>query len=277
MLTRTRRMVAEPFVHFLLLGALIFGAHALFNPGNGAASHDIVVSAADMDRLRALAAKQFGNEPDAARLRELVRAFVREEVLYREALAQGLDGDDVVVRRRLVQKWEFLSQSNVQTPSEAEARAYHAAHAPNYTLPARHSFEHIVFSRDRHAGKADSLAAEALQALRGGKAVAGDASMLPRTLAQLTQAEVARDFGAEFAAALAAIPADGWHGPYPSPLGVHLVRISARHPAELESYDISKDRVVADLANARLQQARDSAYEQARQRYRISLPPEARQ
>src|SRR6516225_6590729 len=119
-----RRLLAEPFLHFVALGALIFAAQAVLQ-------HDplrVEVSAADIERLRGLALKQWGHEPDAARMNEMVQDFVREEVLYREAVAQGLERDDVVVRRRLAQKMEFVAQDGLRAPSDDELRAFYAVH-----------------------------------------------------------------------------------------------------------------------------------------------------
>ncbi len=269
---KARAVLAEPLLHFALLAALIFGAQALRNPGSGAISRDIVVSPSDVERLRALAIKQFGVAPDQEQLRNLVRAQVREEVLYREALDNGLDRDDAVVRRRLVQKWEFLAQSDVRLPSDNEVLAYYLAHPQRYQLPPRMEFEHVLFKAG--PGVAERAAA-ALKALSVGQNVSGEPSMLARRQTMMSQNEVARDFGAPFAGTLFAAQAGQWHGPIASILGLHLVRIVARQNGQREPFDAVRERVRADAGNARLQQARETAYAQARQRYRIRLPQEA--
>src|SRR5262249_7552127 len=123
-----KRLFTEPLVPFIALGALIFGLHATLvaNPRR------IDVSAADVERLRALAARQWGREPDPAQTDALVQGFVREEVLYREAVTQGMARDDEVVRRRLAQKMEFVAQGGVRVPSDDEVGSFYAEHAADY-------------------------------------------------------------------------------------------------------------------------------------------------
>lgn len=120
LLASCHRWLREPLLHFLILGALIFAINAAFGPRGATGNARIDVSDADIERLRALAAKQWNHEPAPPQLSALVQAFVREEILYREALAMGLDRDDVIVRRRLAQKMEFLAQEDVHAPTDAE-------------------------------------------------------------------------------------------------------------------------------------------------------------
>ena len=124
-----RRIAREPFVHFVFLGAATFAIHAALAPGD---ERRIDVTRSDIEHLRAASIRQWGRDPGPSQMRVLVNGYVREEVLYREALAEGLDKDDVVIRRRLAQKMEFLAQSSVAEPTEAELRGYFRAHADRY-------------------------------------------------------------------------------------------------------------------------------------------------
>ena len=101
----------EPLLHFLALGAVLFALNAWRDESRptAASTARIEVTAAVIERLRAGYERQFGQSPDAEELRGLVTAHIREEVLCREALALGLDRDDTIVRRRLAQKMEFLT------------------------------------------------------------------------------------------------------------------------------------------------------------------------
>ncbi|MES2148833.1 MAG: peptidylprolyl isomerase, partial [Pseudomonadota bacterium] len=270
-LGRLRRALGEPFLHFALMAALLFGANRWLNPGAGLAGTRIEVGEADIERLRQLALKQYGAAHDPARLRELVRAYVREEVLVREALAAGLDRDDVVVRHRLVQKIEFLAQAGVRSPGEAELRAYYDAHLDAYLAPAETAFEQLYFSPERHGAQAQALAKDALRSLREGRQAKGDPSMLARSQPGQAQAQLARDFGAGFATALQDVAPGQWSGPLASALGWHVVRVGARQAARHEPFEAVRERVRADLGNEMLRQARERAYVQARARYRVTL------
>jgi len=119
-----KRWLREPLVHFLGLGALLFILNGVF--GNSApVDPTITVSAPEVTRLAQLFAAQWQRPPTRGELDGLVERQIREEVLYREAVALGLDQNDTIVRRRLVQKLEFLSQDLVdENPSEADLRAF---------------------------------------------------------------------------------------------------------------------------------------------------------
>jgi hypothetical protein len=125
-------LIHEPFVHIVVLGAFIFVLHAVTGAKDSPTDMHITVTQDDVVRLRAQFTKQWGREPDAAALKETADNFVREEVQYREALARGLDKDDVIVRRRLVQKMEFLASQDVSNPTDAELQAYFDAHVADY-------------------------------------------------------------------------------------------------------------------------------------------------
>jgi hypothetical protein len=163
------------------------------------------------------------------------KAHVRDEILYREGMALGLDRDDELIRRRVRQKFEVIAEeeSARSMPSDADLEAYLTANAGRFTAPAKVSFEQIFF--DRHGTSADLERAidEARRALARGADPArlGQASMLPGRVEATAQPLVARDFGAEFARQLEAAPLGQWSGPIRSGFGAHLVRVTAREPA----------------------------------------------
>ncbi|MES2126349.1 MAG: peptidylprolyl isomerase [Pseudomonadota bacterium] len=252
----------EPFVHFLLLGALIFGVQALLER-QGDARRQVVPGAGELVHLRAQYASLWGREPDAGAMEQLVKDWAREEVLYREAVARGLDRDDVIVRRRLVQKMDFLATADARNPSDAEVEAYYLGHQGAYDGGSDISFTQRFF---RHA--ADAHAALAL--VKGGQAVAGEPFMLPGASVATSRSAIARDFGEAFAAAVAAAPAGAWTGPVKSAFGWHLVRIEARHATDLARFAAVRERVRADLVNQRLDAAREASYQRLLQHYRVA-------
>lgn len=265
-------LVAESFVHFVLLGALVFIAYYAINTRAAAENKRIEVNAADIERLRQTALQQWGKEPDAQQMDDLVKSFVREEVLVREALATGLDRDDVVVRRRLAQKMEFLAQDAVRAPSETQLRQYFAEHSADYRQAARLSFEQIYFSPARRGGNALQDARQALVTLQHGGVPAGDAFMLGSAFQDLDQASVARDFGSQFAQDVFALPVGSWSQPVASVHGVHLLRVTALQPEGIRAFEAVRDKVAADALNAQVAAARDGAYRQALARYTVVLP-----
>jgi peptidyl-prolyl cis-trans isomerase C len=264
-----RRLCGEPLVQFLVLGGLIFALNGYVAADRQA--YRIEVSQSDLARLRAQAFKQWGKEPDAVQLSGMLQDYIREEVLYRQALATGMDQDDVIVRRRLAQKMEFLAQADVREPSAEEILAFYQQHPERYGAPAEVAFKQVYLSQELRGAALAADAAQALAQLRGGQAVQGDNLLLPGEFAAQSQPLVARDFGDDFAAALFALPVGQWSGPLRSPYGLHLVWVSQQAGERLQSFAAVRDKVRADLANQRLTEARDGAYQQLLSRYQVSV------
>src|SRR5688572_33276496 len=150
-----KKLFREPLVHFCVLGAVIFALNAWREKTPETPAARIEVTAVVIERLRVGFERQFGQAPDAEELRGLVTAHIREEVLCREALALGLDRDDTIVRRRMAQKMEFLTDdlASAAEPENAEVRAFFEKNAARYVKPARVTFRHIYFSRDKRGAK----------------------------------------------------------------------------------------------------------------------------
>jgi hypothetical protein len=162
----------EPLLHFVLLGALIFAIDA-WRGSRGAmedATPRIEVTTAIVEQLRAGYERQFGRSPELDDLRGLVTAYIRQEVLFREALALGLDRDDMIVRQRLAQKMEFLTDDIVATavPDEAALAQYFSENAARFAGAARVSFRQVYFSKEKRGANVETLARESLAALEIG-------------------------------------------------------------------------------------------------------------
>ncbi len=265
-------LAREPLVHFLALGAVIFAVHALLNPAAVSDERRIVVGASDVARLRDLAVQQWGRTPDARQMEDLIGAYVREEVLYRAALAKGLDRDDVIVRRRLAQKMEFLAHEAVRAPDEGELRAYFAEHAARFARPATVDFEQRYFNPERRGAAASADAEAALARLRQGQRAESDNSMLAQRLSAQERATIVRDFGDAVADAVFSLPVGSWSGPTRSNFGVYLLRVVARQPAAAAPFAAVRERVASELLNARVAAARDAAYAKLLAEYSVVLP-----
>ena len=229
-----KKLLKEPLLHFLVLGALLFalnGWRTKARPAE-ASSTRIEVNAAVIERLRAAYERQFGQPPDAQEMREQVTAHIREEVLFREAVAMGLDRDDTIVRRRLAQKMEFLTGdlAGAAEPADAVVREFFEKNAARYAKAGRVSFRHVYFSKEKRGKDVETAATTALAALAKGASdeTMGDPFLHGFEFAEREQDDVIAAFGAEFAKQLAAQPAGEWRGPVASSYGLHLVRIEAR-------------------------------------------------
>ena len=277
-----RNLFREPLVHFLLLGAGLFVLYAVLSDGEEQASNVIEIGAGDVDWIATTFERQWRRPPTEDEMRNLVESRLREEVLYREAIAMGLDRDDAIVRRRLAQKMEFLAEdiALMAAPPEAELRAYFQEHADRYNVPERRSFTHVYFSIDRRADAAEPAALRALDQLRASDpeeapAELGDRFLLAAAQAERTEADVMGEFGEEFAATLFDAEPGSWEGPFESAYGLHVVRVSSVEPGHIPAFEAAKDDVVRDFEAGRRERANEIVFTELLKRYEVVIDEEA--
>ncbi|MDJ0848902.1 MAG: peptidyl-prolyl cis-trans isomerase [Myxococcota bacterium] len=272
-----KRLLEEPLVHFLLLGAGIFAVFSLVSGGNSAPSDAVVVSAGKVEHLGALFERTWQRPPTRAELEGLVQDFVREEVAYREGLAAGLDRDDTIIRRRIRQKVDFLAEDFARRaePADAELSAYLAAHPESFRVEPRLTFRQVYFDPDERGDGLEAELRDLLIALDGDPtldtAALGDRILLQDEYADVTEREIADLFGAGFAAAVAALPPGAWHGAIRSGYGVHLVRVDARTEGRTPELDEVRRAVRREWDNARREEAIERFYAEMIDRYDVRI------
>lgn len=230
------RLLREPLLHFLLIGAALFVLYDQLNPAESSEdSQQIVVSAGRIRQLAGIFAKTWQRPPTSAELQGLVDEFVLEEAWYRQAMEMGLDRDDTIVRRRLRQKLEFLTGDTISMaePSEEDLQEYLTEHADQFREPGRWTFRQVYFSPERHGEDPERRIAEKLTAFRAGDTEDGDSSLLPETYDAVAPAAMDATFGSGFSDQLKTLESGSWQGPVRSGLGYHLVRIDRFAPGRL--------------------------------------------
>ncbi|MCZ6618824.1 MAG: peptidylprolyl isomerase [Gammaproteobacteria bacterium] len=263
----TVRWPREPLVYFLLAGVTLFFVSGIID--SSTEDYRIELSEADLNRLSDQWQAQMGRLPSTGELDGLTEQWIREEVLYREAMRLGLDNNDVIIRRRLVQKLTFLTEDIATSePAPPDAlRAFYDDHIERYTDPDRYSFSHRYFSSERREdAEVDARAALADQN------VPGDPFMLQRNYAERSLREVGELFGREFAESLAKLPIGKWSGPIRSAYGWHLVDIQRHLPAAPREFGEVTNKVSNDLRLKRREEANRAFYEDLKKRYDISTP-----
>jgi hypothetical protein len=222
-----RRILREPLLHVVVLGALLFALHRRVAPAQ--ATGEIVISNDAFTAMREQFLRTTGRIPSATDEQNIADQLADDEVLVREALALGLDRGDVVVRRRLIEKMRLLLEETerVPPPTDADLEAYLRAHAATYTNPARVTFTQVFISAQRAGDQAMAEAAALKTRLDGGAdaTTLGDPFPRGREFRLHSQAELAAIFGAAFASEVMKAPTDAWSGPIGSTYGAHLVRI----------------------------------------------------
>ncbi len=273
---KARAWLREPLLHFALLGILLFALDAFLQPGAGRPV--IEVTSGDIERIRAQWLTQWRQPPDPEQLEEGIEQFLREEVLYREALAMGLDRDDPIVRRRLAQKLRLLvGRPGSMVPEEAELADFYRQNSAAYTEPALASFTHIFFAADRAGAPAQELAQSTLALVQTGTSPVddlGDPHWFDSAYQGLSQNQIRRLFGSGFADALRTLPQNIWQGPIDSVYGTHLVRVDMRTEANLPPLSEVRDDVLRDLHRWQSEQAIERFIEQSLARYRVIIDTE---
>jgi peptidyl-prolyl cis-trans isomerase C len=282
-----KKLLAEPLLHFLLIGAALFGLQALLQPRQPEvpSARRIVISQGDIARLRLTWQMQWQRPPTAEEWQGLLEAHIREEVLYREALSWGLDRDDTIVRRRLAQKFEFLTQDLAvwRPPTDAELASFFVQHRGRYRVAARLSFSHVYFNPDRRGPaieQDEALARLRAEAAHEAAAELGDPFLLDHELQQKTTDEVEQMFGRTFAEAVVQVALGTWQGPVTSGYGWHLVKVDERVAARLLELSEVQDQVRRDWADAQRRMANEAVFARVRARYEVVIqepatkPPE---
>jgi peptidyl-prolyl cis-trans isomerase C len=269
----------DPLPRFLLGGALLFVVYDRLHPDATVAETRgrIEITPEELHQLQLGWAMQWQRPPTPTELQSLVDAAVREEVLYREAVALGLDQGDTIVRRRLAQKMDFLAEdvAALSEPTPDELRAWYATHRDQFALPAVVTFRHLYFSTDVRGERARDDADSALARLRGAgtdTALPGDPFMFQDHYGDRSAEQIANTFGMPFAQAVVALPALSWQGPVESGLGWHLVWVDANTPSRMRAIEEIEPAVrEAWFADQRTESKR-RAFETMRARYEIVVP-----
>jgi len=262
-------------VHFLLIGVTLFVVYDVIGGSRPQRDGRIVISAGDIERVLATWQKQWMRPPTERELQGLVDSQIREEVLYREARAIGLDEDDTIIRRRLAQKLEFVAQdlAGQTEPTDEELSAFLDDNADRFEIPPSFTFGHVYLS---HQQRGDAIAADAegiLAALRAGADPSdlGDRFMLQRSYVDRTQQEIGQLFGRAFAARLLELEGGAWQGPVESGYGLHLVRIDRSVSSRAPLLDEVRADVREELLAERRREANEAMVTRLRGKYEVVI------
>ena len=262
----------------MALGVLVAGAILVVSgPPAGDRQRRVVISGGDVLQLRAGFVRTWRREPTETELRGLLEQHIRQEVLYREALARGYDRDDPVVRQAMQQKMEFLAaaQGGQGPPDDAEIEAYFALRRDRYREPAVVSILQVYVNPEDGAEAANDRAVALLEDLRredpGPDEVGarGDAIMLPPVLAGVDESELDATFGAGFADEVLALEPGAWQGPVRSGFGLHLVKVVDRREGRIPPWSEVAASVVRDMEYEAAKAAKEQLYQEIAQSYRI--------
>ncbi len=275
------KLLREPLLHFMFIGAAIYLLYGVFaEPVPEADDKTIVVSAGEVEWMQTSWQKRWNRPPTAQEFDGLIQQYIKETVLYREALTMGLNQHDQVIRRRLAQKLEFLAKDLVALtpPTEAELQSYFDEHQDRYQEPALYTFTQVFIDPDKR-GDTTLDDAEAIKAklIAQGDAIEdpgalGDGLMLQDYYPRKRTRSKSRNCSA------AALPSrwlelspGQWHGPVLSGYGVHLVYISSISEPPAPEFTALRERVVQDWTMERGEELNDKFYASLREQYTVVI------
>jgi hypothetical protein len=280
--TALKRWLREPLLHFLLIGAALFAVYAYMHRGRLGveSSHQIIVSLDELRQMDLYFVSQWHRQPTPEEFNAMVEDKVREEVLYREALAMSLDKDDTIVKRRMAQKMQFLAEdvAAAHEPSTTELKAWFDQHKDKFALPSRYSFRHLYFSPDKRGKSAQEDAAKALTKVSGQSedsklaSSLGDQFMFQDYYGDRTPEAIAKEFGPQFAVALEKLRPGSWQGPVESGYGWHVVFVDTVIPGRIPAFEEMESEVKTAWLAQQKSEAWQKSYKEMRAKYTVLLP-----
>ena len=273
-----KKWLREPLLHFLLIGAGLFLLYGLQNDGYVSENNRIVISKGNIDRLIALWEKKRQRPPTQIELERMIEQQIREEVLYREALAMGLGENDVIVRKRLAQKIDFITTdiAAMAEPGDKQIVDFFNLNQDKFEKPGALTFEHIYFNRDKRGDKTEADAQALLDKLKQSDVVldvslAGDSFMMGQQYEQIEKQGVTRLFGKGFSKDLFELKTNSWQGPVNSSYGIHLVYISNKNAAQSVELNSVRDKVISEWRAEQRQIQNETLYRKLRERYDVVI------
>jgi hypothetical protein len=271
------RLLREPLLHFLVLGAALFGLFSMVDKKSTEAPTKIVISTARVSALADRFARTWRRGPTEQELQGLVEDYIRNEVFYREGRAAGLDRDDFVIHRRVRQKMELLAEDmTTAEPSDEQLAAYLASNPEQFWTEDHVTF-HQVFLSETRRGKALEEDAKQLSATLDRATAAvdttaiGDPFLLGEEFREMSRSDVAHAFGEEFAEQLSAMEPGRWQGPIPSSFGAHFIFVDERTKGRLPPLDTIREAVQREWLNAHRIEAEQKLYRALLGRYQIVM------
>jgi hypothetical protein len=269
------KLLKDPLVHFLLIGACLFALSAWRGEWIRGGRERIVISADQVAQARDAATILRGRPPTDEELAALIEPAIRDEVLYREALALKLDVNDDEVRRRLIDKMSYLTQDTADPApsSDGELRKFYDASPARFETPELATFDQVFFSPAERGDSLEAVAKAGIAALRSGRSPdeVGDHTPLRTSYEHVPRDQVEVLFGDALAEAVFTLPPGDWTGPFKSDFGLHAVRLRARTARRLPPFDEIREQVAAEFAADRRRERNEAEYRRMRAHYDVVI------
>lgn len=269
-----KKFLAEPLLHFLLIGALLFVLFEVLRSPGDVSDKRIVITQSDVEALQANFARTWQRPPTMQELQRLIEEKVRGEIAYREAVAMGLDVNDAYVKQRMKAKLEFMLEdiSTLDQPTDQELADYLAQHPEKFRREAQVSFVQVYLGEQPSEQEAARVLAQLTEAGADAELETyGKSIMLPLAVTASPLSVVDRRFGSGFTAQLEGFPVGQWQGPVVSSYGYHLVQVNGRIAAMDPPLEAVRREVTRELVAERIKTVKETTYAGLREQYEVII------
>jgi hypothetical protein len=291
MMNRTEKAATKQptwriFAHLFAFGLLLALAMMLVRgtPGDSEDASRVVFTKADVAQVRAKFMRTWNRPPTAVELRKGLEQYIRNEILYREALARNLDRADPIVRLTMVRKITMMGTAKAEAAelTDEEIQAYFALRKERYRIPATVNLMQVYLSKDKRGERVQADAAQLFESFKQREprprelADLGDLSMLGSVYTEMSEQDLDRTFGGEFGAAVLALTPGKWSGPIESGYGLHLLKVTHRKESRIPDLTEVGQRVITDIRYEGRKAAEDQLYAEIAPRYQVLYDKAAR-
>ncbi len=276
--SRFSSITRQPLLHFLIAGFALFVLFAGLHRSTVIQEPQRIDITPDVVQRIAISWWARWQRPvSEQQMQGLIDEYVKEEILYREALKLGLEKDDTIIRRRLAQKMDFLAEDvvSLREPAPGVLEAWYKQHQSRYAPPPLATFHHLYFALDKRGTDAQTQAQNALSRLTDKNSGEGDAFMFENAYTEQSQDQVARVFGSKFAISLFKQTPGSWVGPVESGFGWHLVWIDALAKPPSPPFETVAQLVKSDWLSERRSESKRASFDALKARYEVvvMMPP----
>jgi len=270
-----KKLFREPLVHFLLLGMGLFLLYGLVNKSQDD-SDTIIIDNYDLNNIIASWEMQWKRLPTDEELKNLIQQNIKQEIFYQEALKMNLDHNDEIIKRRLAQKMQFLSNdlASINEPSDEELQKYYDIHFTDYLTPYTFSFYQIVFSPDNRQdpqGDAEHMISQIKNLPIAEVETKGDALPFPFFFESIDADDLDRQLGIDFSTSMEPLETGSWVGPIESGFGYHLIYLTEKTGPQIPELENVKDDLLRDMEYDNQKKLNDLIFEELKKNYSIEF------
>lgn len=238
------KILKEPLLHFLILGALLFIVYIKLNPGQENDIHTIILTDNDVEYVAGHFKQRFNRKPSKKELKEILLDYATTEAYYREAVSLGLDKNDNNIKRLLRKKMEIMSKNvlSLLDITDKKLQEYLKQHPEKFVQRKVYVFDQVQINPAKHSNL-KSYIQDVKNSLNSGLHVKSDSPILQAHFSGISKRVLDGDFGENFSKELNKIEAGKWVGPIRSNFGLHFVKLDKKVTGEVPSVNNIRERL----------------------------------